>query len=128
MNDETKLSEYPKLYCPFVRKSYPISKEHLQKYGKKLGLKKPSVYLATNEIDPRYAWVFEDPETFATEKLHGSGCKVHLTDGKIDTFQNRSQVIDHTQIYTGKTYFLEGLIHGANLRYLQKNGEQAGRY
>ena len=42
MNGETKLSDYTKLYCPFVRKKYPISKEHLQKYGRKLGLKKPN--------------------------------------------------------------------------------------
>ena len=126
MNDETKLSDYPKLHCPFVRKKYPISKEHFKKYGKKLGLRKPNVYLATNEIDPHYAWVFEDLDTFATEKLDGTSCKVHLTDGKIDIFQNRANVIDHTQIYTGKTFLLEGLIHGANLGYLQKNGEQAG--
>ena len=121
-----KLSDYPKLHCPFIRKRYPISKEHWKKYGKKLGLRKPDVYLAINEIDPHYSWVFEDPKTYAVEKVNGSNCKVHLTDGKIDIFQNRTNVIDHNQLFKGRTFLLEGLIHSATLGYLQKNGEQAG--
>lgn len=62
-------ADFPKVYCPFVRKTYPIDKKQWKDFGKQYHLHSQEVYLAVNLINPGYEWVFEDPNTFAVE-LH----------------------------------------------------------
>ena len=48
------LSDFPKLECPFVRKTFEVNKEQWEKRGAPLGLREPEVYLVVNEINPGY--------------------------------------------------------------------------
>jgi hypothetical protein len=71
-----ELTDYPKLHCPFVRKTYEVNQDDWRKHGRKLQLRKPEVYLVTPEINPGYEWVFDDPDTIAVEKLDGTNVKL----------------------------------------------------
>ena len=76
------LTDFPKLYCPFVRRSFPVSKEQFKKDGSKYGLRSPEVYLVVDRVNPGYEWVFDDPDTFAVEKLNGSNVKLKTGKGR----------------------------------------------
>ncbi len=65
------LSNFPKIECPFIRKTFEVNKDDWKKYGRELELRKPEVYLAIDEIRPGYEWVFEDRDVIASEKLNG---------------------------------------------------------
>ena len=65
------LSNFPKIECPFIRKTFEINRNDWREYGQELELREPQVYLVTNEINPGYEWVFEDKDVIASEKLNG---------------------------------------------------------
>ncbi len=82
------LSDFPKIYCPFIRQPFPVNKDQWKKAGSRLQLRKPEVYLAVNRVSPGYEWVFEDPETIAVEKLNGSNVKLLTEAGRLLAVQN----------------------------------------
>jgi len=121
-----KLSNFPKIHCPFIRKNFEVNKDQWKKYGRKLQLREPKVYLATDEINPGYDWVFDDPNTFAVEKLDGTNVKLKTENGRLVALQNRMNVIDPLQIIKGKTFILEGIFQSIGKGYVDKDGEQVG--
>jgi hypothetical protein len=123
---ETILSDYPKLYCPFIRQTFAVNKDHWKKHGAKLGLRKPEVYLAVDRINPGYEWVFDDPDTIAIEKLDGTNVKILTEGGRLIAVQNRKNVIDPLQVIKGKTFIIEGIFNAIGKGYVKEDGEQAG--
>ncbi len=121
-----KLSNFPKIHCHFIRKNFDINKDQWKKYGRKLQLRGPKVYLATDEINPGYEWVFNDPDTFAVEKLDGTNVKLKTENGRLVALQNRMNVIDPLQIVKGKSFILEGVFQAIGKGYVNQDGEQAG--
>ena len=126
MNEQLKITDFPKIHCPFIRKDFKVNEEDWKKHGKKLQLRQPSVYLVINEINPGYEWVFEDSETIAVEKLDGTNIKLLTEDGRLKHIQNRKNVIDPLQIIKGKTFLLEGVFQSIGKGYVEKDGEQSG--
>jgi hypothetical protein len=120
------LTDFPKLYCPFIRQTFKVNRDDFHKLGRKLQLRKPEVYLAVDRVNPGYEWVFEDPETFAVEKLDGTNVKIKTENGRLVAFQNRKNVIDPLQIISGKTFLIEGLFRSIGKGYVKPDGEQAG--
>ena len=120
------LSNFPKIECPFIRKNFEVNKEDWKKYGRELELRKPEVYLATNEINPGYEWVFEDEDVIASEKLNGTNVKLETEDGRLVSLMNRKNVIDPLQIMKGKTFIIEGIFRAIQKGYIDLDGIQAG--
>ncbi|HUU88354.1 MAG TPA: hypothetical protein VMX17_11460 [Candidatus Glassbacteria bacterium] len=120
------LTDYPKLQCPFIRKNFKVDLEDWEKYGRELQLRSPEVYLAVDEINPGYEWVFEDKETIAVEKLDGSNVKLMTENGRLVALQNRKNIIDPLQIIKGKTFIIEGVFQAIGKGYVNHEGEQAG--
>jgi hypothetical protein len=120
------LSDFPKIQCPFVRKIYKVNKEQWKKFGARLELRVPEVYLAVNEINPGYEWVFADKETIAVEKLNGTNVKIFTEKGRLISVQNRLNVIDPLQIIKGKTFIIEGIFQSIGKGYVKEDGEQSG--
>ncbi len=121
-----KLTDYPKLECPFARRIHAVDKDGWQKHGKQMGLKNPEVYLVDDEIRPGYEWVFEDPDTIAIEKLNGTNIKLLTDKGRLIAVQNRKNVIDPLQIVKGKSFILEGIFMSIGKGYVKLDGEQSG--
>lgn len=121
-----KLSDFPKIYCPFVRKTFKVNKEDWKKYGHALQLRSPNVYLVVNEVNPGYEWVFEDPDTIAVEKLDGTNIKIETANGFLITLQNRKTPINPLQIIKGKTFIIEGVFRSIGKGYIKEDGVQAG--
>jgi len=65
------LTDFPKIHCPFIRQTFKVDPEQWKTFGHALQLRKPEAYLVIDKVNPEYEWVFEDPETFAVEKLNG---------------------------------------------------------
>ncbi|MFH1728324.1 MAG: hypothetical protein ABIA04_07895 [Pseudomonadota bacterium] len=126
MEQQARLSDFPKLQCPFIRQTFKVNRDHLKKHGSQLKLRSPEVYLAVNKINPGYEWVFEDPDTFAVEKLDGTNVKILTENGRLIACQNRLNVIDPLQIMKGKTFIIEGIFQSIDKGYVELNGEQAG--
>ncbi len=122
----TPLTDFPKLYCPFIRQTFKVNPEQWKKHGSQMGLRTPEVYLAVNRITPGYEWVFEDPDTFAVEKLNGTNVKIFTEKGRLIHIQNRKNVIDPLQVIKGKTFIIEGIFQSIGKGYVAENGEQAG--
>lgn len=120
------LTDYPKLYCPFIRQTFEVNKEQWKAHGARLKLRTPEVYLAVNRINPGFEWVFEDKDTFAVEKLDGTNVKILTQNGRLIALQNRLNVIDPLQIMKGKTFIVEGIFTSISKGYVQESGEQAG--
>jgi len=120
------MTDFPKLHCPFIRKEFEVDIKDWKKYGRKLQLRQPKAYLVVNEINPDYEWCFNDPETFAVEKLDGSNVKLKTSKGRLIAIQNRKNVIDPLQIVKGQTHYLEGVFQAVGKGYVEMNGEQAG--
>lgn len=120
------LTDFPKIQCPFIRHTYDVNKEQWKKFGSKLKLQRPEVYLVVDQINPGYEWVFDDKDTFAVEKLDGSNIKLKTEGGKLVALYNRKNPIDPLQIIKGKTFLLEGVIFSANKDLIALDGEQAG--
>jgi len=120
------LQDFPKLECPFIRKTFQVDPEDFKQQGKKLHLRKPEVYLVVDTINPGYEWVFNDPQTFAVEKLDGTNVKIKTHQGRLVGFQNRKNPIDPLQILSGQTHLIEGLFRAIGKGYVTSDGEQAG--
>ena len=120
------LTDFPKLYCPFVRKLFSVDSEQWKKAGAALGLKKSEAYLVIDQVNPGYEWVFDDPDTIAVEKLNGTNVKILTEKGRLIAVQNRLNVIDPLQIMKGKTFIIEGIIYSIGKGYVKEDGEQSG--
>jgi hypothetical protein len=120
------LTDFPKIYCPFIRQTFPVNKEQFKQHGSKYGLRNPEVYLVIDRINPDYEWVFNDPDTFAVEKLNGTNIKIKTEKGRLIALQNRKNVIDPLQIISGKTFIVEGIFRSIGKGYVKADGEQAG--
>lgn len=123
---ETPLSDFPKIECPFIRKVFPIDPEDFKKQGRRLQLRRPEVQLVVDEVNPGFEWVFDDPETIATEKLDGTNIKLKTEHGRLVALQNRLNVIDPLQIIKGKTFLIEGIFMAIQKDYVKPDGVQAG--
>ena len=129
MNTEIKLTNFPKIECPFVRKKFCANKEDIKKYGNKYQIRPydNNVYLATKEIKEHYEWVFNDPSTIATEKLDGSNFKVVIKNREIDTVQNRANApINILKIEKRNFAITEGIINAIVRGHIKEDGEYAG--
>jgi hypothetical protein len=120
-----KLSNFPKIECPFVRKKFKVNADVWQKHGKQLQLRMPEVYLVTPEVNPEYTWVF-DNDTIAVEKLNGTNVKLLTENGRLTSLYNRKNPIDPLQIIKGKTFIIEGIFRAIQKGYVEIDGEQAG--
>jgi hypothetical protein len=120
------LTDFPKIECPFIRKNFDIDEDDWRKYGKKLQLRSPLVYLAVNEIKPGYEWVFEDRDVIASEKLNGTNVKLKTDNGKLVSLMNRKNPIDPLQIIKGKIFIVEGVFRSIQKGYIKPDGIQAG--
>lgn len=123
---EELMTDFPKLHCPFNRITFKVDKEDWKKHGKKLQLRTPTVYLVVNEINPGYEWCFDDPDTFAIEKLDGSNVKLKTENGRLIAIQNRKNVIDPLQIVKGQVHYLDGVFQSVGKGYVHLDGEQFG--
>ncbi len=123
---EPALSDFPKLECPFVRKTFRVNEEQWKQHGAALGLRAPEARLVKNEVNPGYEWVFEDTETIAVEKLNGTNVKILTENGRLVAVQNRLNVIDPLQVIKGKTFIIEGIFQAIGRDYVRADGEQAG--
>jgi hypothetical protein len=105
-----KLSNFPKIECPFVRER--ISRKQ---------------YLVTNKIVKDYEWVFNDSETIAVEKLNGTNVKLQTENGQLIILQNRKNVIDPLHILgRGGQFIVEGVFTAIQKGYVKDNEIQAG--
>jgi len=120
------LTDFPKLHCPFIRKDFEVNEDDWEKYGRELQLRRPSVYLVINKINPGYEWVFDDEDTFAVEKLDGTNIKLMTENGRLTALQNRKNIIDPLQIIKGQSFILEGVFQSIGKWYVKQNGIQAG--
>ena len=77
------LTDFPKLYCPFIRQTFKVRMEDFKKLGSRYGLREPVAYLVVERVNPGYEWVFEDPDTFAVEKLNGTNVKLKTEKGRL---------------------------------------------
>jgi len=126
MNGVIMIRDFPKVECPFVRKTYKINHTDFKKFGSSLKLRAPEVYLVTSEVAEGFDWVLKDPETFATEKLDGSNLGLEMEEGRLVHLQNRMNVIDPLQILSGRTFLCEGVFNAAAKKYVEKTGIQYG--
>lgn len=122
----TPLTDFPKLFCPFLRQTFKVNPEHWKKFGSPLGLRVPEVYLVVNRVNPGFEWVFDDVDTFAVEKLNGTNVKIYTEKGRLLYVQNRKNVIDPLQVMKGKTFIIEGIFTSIGKGYVKEDGEQAG--
>lgn len=120
------MTDFPKLYCPYIRKIYAVNKDDFKKYGNELQLRKPHVYLVTNEVNPGYEWVFDDENTIAVEKLNGTNVKIKTENGLLMAIQNRKNPINILQIVNNSSAITQGVIMAANKEFVMPNGEYAG--
>jgi hypothetical protein len=103
------LSDFPKVECPFIRV-----------------LNSKDQYLVIDKVNPGFEWVFDDPDTFAVEKLDGTNVKLKTEHGRLVALQNRMNVIDPLQIIKGKAFIIEGIFLSIQKGYVLTEGEQAG--
>ena len=69
MNMNAILSDFPKLYCPFIRQTFKVNSEQYKKFRSQFNLRSPEVYLVVDKINQGYEWVFDDEDTIAVEKF-----------------------------------------------------------
>lgn len=126
MEEQPLLTDFPKLHCPFIRQTFKVDVEQWRKHGARIGLRSPEAYLVVDRVAPDYEWVFEDPDTFAVEKLNGTNVKILTQGGRLIALQNRLNVIDPLQIIKGKTFLIEGVLRAVDKDHVKADGEQAG--
>jgi len=103
--------DFPKIKSPFIR----IHNEKLH-------------YVVTPEIEPGYEWVFQDKGVCAVDKLHGTNICVTITDGHIDSIDNRTQRVYGNGLLPCKgnaTKFIVGVLSAAQ-RWPMKDGRHYG--
>lgn len=118
--DPMILNDFPKLECPFVRKTYQIDKEDFKRYGSKLLLRTPEVYLVTPTISEGYDWVITDKNAIATEKLDGTNISLNVERDKITRIQNRKNIVDLWNIKGTDFRITEGVMHAVGKGYLEQ--------
>lgn len=124
---EATLSDFPKIQCPFIRQTYAVERDSFRRGGKKANLRKSEAYLVVDQVNPGYEWVFDDPQTFAVEKLDGTNVKLLTEAGVITAVQNRLNVIQPLGVKPGiGLYIMEGIVAAAQRGYIEPGGEQAG--
>lgn len=121
-----ELANFPKVFCPFIRQHFDVDKTAWEKHGSKLYLREPKAYLVVDRVNPGYEWVFEDPQTFAVEKLHGTNVKIKSEKGRLLAVQNRTNIIDPLQLIKGNIFIMEGIWNAAQKGYVESDAEQAG--
>jgi len=121
-----QLTDFPKIYCPFIRQTFQVKKDDYRKKGNQFQLREPEVYLVVNRVNPGYEWVFDDEDTIAVEKLDGTNIKIKTEKGRLVALQNRKNQIDPLQIIRGQVHLLESVINSAVKSWVQPDGEQAG--
>lgn len=91
-------------------------------------LREPTAYLVIDKVNPGYEWVFDDPDTFAVEKLDGTNVKLRTEGGFLLELQNRLNIIavNPPQIVKGNTAIMEGIFRASAKGYVELTGEQAG--
>lgn len=94
-----KIKDMPKLKSPFVRKEID------------------GVYIATDEIEEGYEWVFEDETTMAIEKLHGTNVSIFIQDGVITGIWNRTERIPFFN--KGKAHIVKGILESFQRGYTE---------
>lgn len=124
------LNDFEKLHCPFVRKIFPISQEDFKQYRYEYNIRTPELYLAINEVNSGYEWVFEDKETIAVEKLDGSNFCIRTENSYVVEVQNRDNIIE-TSLKLNKVngFYLgamEGILSAIKKGYLKDNYIQYG--
>ena len=124
--DQPKLTDFPKLYCPFIRQTFKVNVDQWKKHGSRLQLREPVAYLVVNRINPGFEWVFEDPDTIAVEKLDGTNVKIMTEKGRLVAVQNRLNVIDPLQVIKGQPQIIEGIFQAIGKGYVSMDGVQAG--
>jgi len=120
------IADFPKIYCPFIRKIFRVDEDDWRERGSRLQLRSPEAYLAVDAVNPGYEWVFDHPDTFAVEKLDGSNVKILAENGRIAAARNRTNDIDLLKIGSGKMFLAEGILLAAAKGRLQSDGIQAG--
>ena len=121
-----ELSDFPKVQCPFVRKTFKVNKSDYKQHGRALQLRNSEVYLVTNEINPGFEWVFDDKDTIAVEKLDGTNVKLQTENGRLIALQNRKNIIDPLQIMKGKAFIVEGVLMSVQKGFVENSAIQAG--
>lgn len=120
------LKDFPKLYCPFIRKDYKVKFDSYMQYGKQYQLRTPNVRLAIDKINPGYEWVFDDPNTFAVEKLDGSNISLEIKERRIYRIQNRMNEIDPLNIDGKNFQIIEGIFRSIQKGYINEDGVYYG--
>lgn len=92
-----KIQDMPKLECPFVRVEIDGN------------------YVVTPEIAEGYEWVFNDDQTMAIEKLHGTNVSIILENGKITRIFNRTEEI--LFFSKGKKHIIESILNSFERGY-----------
>lgn len=127
MNDSAMvMTDFPKLHCPYIRQTFKASKKDWKEHGSSLKMRQAEVYLVVDRVNPGYEWVFDDPDTFAVEKLDGTNVKIRTEAGRLVAVQNRKNIIDPLQIIKGKTFIIEGVFMSIGKGLVKQEGEQAG--
>jgi hypothetical protein len=120
-----KLTDFPKIECPFVRKNISIEKNEYAKL-RKLGIRMSldnSLYLVTPEINPGYEWVFTDEEVVAVEKLDGSNFKILIKNNRIEIIQNRANDPIDILSLKGAAHVGEAFMNSHSAGYIAGLGE-----
>lgn len=121
------LLDFPKLHCPFVRKTYEANVDDWRQYGRALEMRAPNVRIVLDQINPGYEWVFNDPNTFAVEKLNGTNVQLVVEKGRLVYIQNRAgNIIDPLQVIAGKTFIIEGIFMAIQKGYIKGDGVYEG--
>ena len=126
ISNQPVMTDFPKIQCPFIRQTFPVDKDNWKQFGSKLQLRQPEVYLVVDKVNPDYEWVFDDKDTIAVEKLNGTNIKILTENGRLIAVQNRKNVIDPLQIFSGKTFIMEGIFRAIDKDRVKKDGEQVG--
>lgn len=98
-----KIKDMPKIESPFVRKEINGN------------------YIAVDEINPGYEWVFEDDSVMAIEKLHGTNVSIFIQDGVITSCWNRTERLPFFN--KGKKFIIEGLLNSFERGYMEFLGD-----
>jgi hypothetical protein len=97
-----KISDMPKLECPFVRKEIDGN------------------YIVVDEVNPGYEWVWGE-SVMAIEKLHGTNVSILIQDGVIVSCWNRTERIPFFN--KGKKHIVEGLLNSFERGYMEFLGD-----
>ena len=98
------MKDMPKLESPYMRKE--INGD----------------YVVTPEINPGYAWVFEDESVMAIEKLHGTNVSIVIENGIVTSIWNRTERIIPF-VTNSKNYIVKGVLESFERGYIGMLGD-----